>query len=164
MKAVIYTRVSTEDQDYKRQIAELQQYAKRNNIDVIEVLSEKESGFKTERTEFDKLKSYTKQDIDLILIWELSRLSRRSIHLQQTIQDFTDKGICVFALKDNIQTLNADGSINNNSQLIISMFATMVEQEVKTLKQRTLSSKQNKIRNEGKSYTYKAPLGYNYRS
>lgn len=55
--------------------------------------------FNDDRPEFAKLKELTKDDIDIVLVWELSRLSRRSLYLQQQIEYFTKKGICVYAKK-----------------------------------------------------------------
>lgn len=40
-KAVIYTRVSTQGQEYERQLAELRDYAARMNYEVVEEFSEK---------------------------------------------------------------------------------------------------------------------------
>lgn len=94
MRGAIYSRVSTIDQDYNRQTNELKEYAKYMGIEITHVFEEKESGFNDDRPEFAKLKELTKDDIDIVLVWELSRLSRRSLYLQQQIEYFTKKGIC----------------------------------------------------------------------
>ena len=70
MKGAIYSRVSTEQQDYSKQTNELKDYAKRNGIEVVYVFEEKESGFNNNRPEFEKLRKLTKQDIDIILVWK----------------------------------------------------------------------------------------------
>ncbi len=44
--AVIYARVSTQKQDYQRQISELHEYARRNDIEVVKIFSERISGTK----------------------------------------------------------------------------------------------------------------------
>ena len=72
-------------------------------IEITHVFEEKESGFNDDRPEFAKLKELTKDDIDIVLVWELSRLSRRSLYLQQQIEYFTKKGICVYAKKENLR-------------------------------------------------------------
>ena len=41
MKAAIYSRVSTDQQDYSKQTDELKDYAKRNGIEVVYVLKKK---------------------------------------------------------------------------------------------------------------------------
>lgn len=91
MRGAIYSRVSTIDQDYKRQTNELRECAKLMGIEITHVFEEKESGFNNDRPEFAKLKELTKEDIDIILVWELSRLSRRSLYLQQQIETLPRK-------------------------------------------------------------------------
>lgn len=60
MKGVIYSRVSTEEQDYERQTNELLEYAKRKKIKLVcEPLEEKESGFNDERSMFNRLLNFT---------------------------------------------------------------------------------------------------------
>ncbi len=162
MRGAIYSRVSTEQQDYSKQTNELQEYAERNGIEVVYVFEEKESGFNNNRPEFEKLRKLTKQDIDIVLVWEISRISRRAIYLQQQVQEFTDKGICIYAKKDGFSTLNDDGSVNASTKMLIGFASIIAEQEAATLKERTISSKRNKILREGKSYTYYAPYGYDY--
>ena len=55
MKAAIYSRVSTEDQDFSKQTNELKDYAKKENIEVVYIFEEKESGFNKDRPEFEKV-------------------------------------------------------------------------------------------------------------
>lgn len=45
MRGAIYSRVSTDQQDYSKQTDELRDYAKRNSIEVIYVFEEKTSVF-----------------------------------------------------------------------------------------------------------------------
>lgn len=164
MKGAIYSRVSTEIQDYGKQTDELKEYAARNGIEVKYIFEEKVSGFKDDRIEFQKLEKLTKDDVDIILVWELSRLSRRSIFIQQVVKGFADKGICVFTKKEGLYTLNDDGTENRNAMFTIGVISMIAEQEVETMKERTLSSKRRYILKEGRSYTSQAPYGYDYNS
>ena len=116
MKAAIYSRVSTENQDFSRQTIELKAFAKSLGYEVIYVFEEKESGFNNEREEFGKLKQLTKEDIDIVLVWEFSRLSRRAIYLQQTVRDFTDKGVCIYSKKEGLYTLDSNGKENRSEE------------------------------------------------
>lgn len=164
MRGAIYSRVSTEVQDYGRQTDELKEYAVRNGIEVKYVFEEKVSGFKDDRIEFQKLERLTKDDIDIVLVWELSRLSRRSIFIQQVVKDFAARGICVYTKKEGLYTLNDDGTENKNAMFTIGVISMIAEQEIETLKERTISSKRRYILKEGRSYTPIAPYGYDYNS
>ena len=161
MKGVIYSRVSTDDQEYARQTEDLVKYANANGIELIcDPLEEKESGFNDDRPKFNELLKLTKADVDIILVWELTRLSRKSIKLQETVRGFMDKGIRIFAYKDNFSTHNADGSESEMAKMVLAMVATMAESEAKTLKERTMAGRFHKIVAEGHSYTTKKLLGY----
>ena len=162
MKAAIYSRVSTEDQDFSKQTNELKDYAKKENIEVAYIFEEKASGFINDRPEFEKVRQLTKDDVDIILVWELSRLSRRSIYIQTQVEEFTDKGISIFSMKEVLRTLNEDGSKNQLAIFSIAIVSMMAEQEIATFKERVISSKKNKIFNQGNSYTYKPAYGYKY--
>jgi|WetSurMetagenome_2_1015567.scaffolds.fasta_scaffold36142_3 hypothetical protein len=54
-KAVIYARVSIDSQEYQRQINELKSFAERNNMEIKYIFEEKESGFNSDRLEYNKL-------------------------------------------------------------------------------------------------------------
>ena len=164
MRGAIYSRVSTEIQDYGKQTDELKEFAARNNIDVRYTFEEKVSGLKDDRIEFQKLERLTKEDIDIVLVWELSRLSRRSIFIQQVVKDVATKGISVFTKKEGLYTLNDDGTENRNAMFTIGVISMIAEQEIETIKERTLSSKRRYILKEGRSYTPSAPYGYDYNS
>lgn len=160
IRAAIYVRVSTDRQEYTRQINELLGYAERHNMEIVNVFEEKESGFNSDRPEYNKLIKLTKEDIDTVMIWELSRLSRKSIEIQTDIESFTKKGINVFVYNKNLNTLNSDGTEAFTTKLIVSIIATMAEDEVKTSKQRSKSAKQHYVLNVGRSYTSQAAFGY----
>ena len=70
--------------------------------------------------------------------------------------------LCVYAKKENLRTLDEKGEEDRNTKFIIGIIAMIAEQEVATLKARSISSKKNKIVNEGNSYTYRPPYGYDY--
>ena len=89
MRVVIQARVSTNSQDYKRQIEELLDYSKMMNYEVVAIFEEKISGGKTneERPELMKMINFIKKNkIDKVLCWELSRIGRNTIEVLKTIQ------------------------------------------------------------------------------
>jgi DNA invertase Pin-like site-specific DNA recombinase len=109
MRGYIYARVSTQNQDYMRQLSELKLYAEQHDIEIVETFQEKVSGRKNIRPELERMKksivgNKNKPDgekIDIILLWEISRLSRRMIDLQKNVFFFLDEGIRIYCKKDN---------------------------------------------------------------
>lgn len=159
-QAAIYLRVSTDQQNYDRQKKELLDYCKRNRLDVKYIFEEKESGRKDDRPEFKKLCDLTKDDIQIVVVWEISRLSRKAYMIMKVAEDFANKGISIYALKENLMTLEEDGRWNSTAQLVLGLFASMAQTEIDTLKDRVMSGKKNKILSGEMDYTFKAPYGY----
>ena len=64
-KVVIYARVSTQGQDYERQLAELREYARKMEYEVVMEFCEKVSGAKTvaERQALTAIKKKKRQTI-----------------------------------------------------------------------------------------------------
>lgn len=161
MKQVaLYLRVSTNQQDYDRQKQELKAYCKRNRLHIKYIFEEKESGRKDDRPEFKRLCELTSDDIQLVVVWEISRLSRKAYMILKVAEEFAQKGISIYALKENLMTLEDDGSWNSTAKLVLGLFASMAQTELETLRDRSLSGKKNKILSGELDYTFKAPYGY----
>ena len=82
VQVVIYARVSTQGQDYERQLADLRDYAQKMQYEVVMEFCEKVSGAKTvaERQALTELLSFVESHkVDKVLIYECSRLSRRAV-------------------------------------------------------------------------------------
>lgn len=125
-RVVIYARVSTNSQDYDRQISDLREHAMKQGYVVVKEFSEKISGAKkvAEREQLSELLNYVEANkIDKVLIYECSRLSRRIVNFLQVIEQLTEKGISLFILQNGLETLQADGKPNPIAQLVLGMIA-----------------------------------------
>ncbi|MDA0782909.1 MAG: recombinase family protein [Bacteroidetes bacterium] len=79
MKVVIFSRVSTQIQDYTRQTDELLEYASKMGYSVEQIFEEKVSGAKKneERKELMSMMEYINSNkIEKVLTWELSRIGQ----------------------------------------------------------------------------------------
>lgn len=79
-KVVILGRVSTDRQDYQRQINELQEYCDKVGWEVVNIFVNKVSGTKSieERTELQQMIEYIKEnEIGRVVCLEVSRLGDR---------------------------------------------------------------------------------------
>ena len=161
MKQVaLYLRVSTNQQDYDRQKQELVALCKRNRWHIKYVFEEKESGRKDDRPEFQKLCALTKDDIQMVVVWEISRLSRRAYMIMKVAEDFAQKGISIYCLKENYTTLQDDGNWNPNALMSLTLFAGWAQSELNNIRERSLSGKKHKMLSGELDYTFKAPYGY----
>lgn len=153
MKILIYSRVSTNSQDYKRQTEELLEYSKNLNYDVCGIFEEKISGIKTneERPELLKMIDFIKANkIDKVLTWELSRLGRNTIEVLKTIQLLNENGISLYIKNHNIETLNDKGEIHPLSQFLIQILISVSSLEKEQIRLRIKSGYDNFRKNGGK--------------
>ena len=139
MKTIIYSRVSTQGQDYSRQIDELQAYAVSHSWIVSAIFSEKISGAKknNERLGLSRMMDYIRaHQVDKVLIWELSRLGRNTIEVLKTIELLNEAKVSLFIKNYNIETLDADGKPNVMAQFLITILAEIARMERSTIKER----------------------------
>ena len=161
MKQVaLYLRVSTNQQDYDRQKQELKAYCKRNRLHIKYIFEEKESGRKDDRPEFKRLCELTSDDIQLVIVWEISRLSRKAYMILKVAEDFAQKGISIYSLKENLTTLQDDGNWNPLALMSLTIFAGMAQGELNNIRERSLSGKKHKMLAGELDYTFKPPYGY----
>lgn len=153
MKVIIFSRVSTNLQDYKRQTEELLEFAKNMNYEVVNIFEEKISGGKTneERPQLLKMINYIKTNkIDKVLCWEISRLGRNTIEVLKTIQILNENCISLYIKNHNIETLNDKGEINPMSQFLIQILTSVSSLEKEQIRQRIKSGYDNFRKNGGK--------------
>ncbi len=153
MKVVIYSRVSTITQDYKRQTEELNEYSKKVGFTVVKTFEEKISGVKKneDRPKLMEMINFIKENkINKVLCWELSRLGRNTIEVLKTIQLLNENCISLFIKNYNIETLNEKCEINPLSQFMIQILTSVSEMERTTIRQRIKSGYESYRKNGGK--------------
>lgn len=153
VKVVIYARVSTAGQDYERQLVELQQYAERMDYVVIKTFSEKVSGAKKveERHAMTELLNYVEvNEVDKVLIYECSRLSRRAVDFLSIIEIFNEKKISLYIHQNGLETLLSNGEINPIATLVLGILAQFNSMERSLIRSR-MESGYNNYRNNGGS-------------
>lgn len=151
VKVVIYARVSTQGQDYDRQLAELRQYADRMGYEVIKTFSEKISGAKKveERQAMSELLVYVETNkVDKVLIYECSRLSRRAVDFLSIIEIFNEKKISLYIHQNGLETLLPSGEVNPIATLVLGILAQFNSMERSLIRSR-MESGYNNFRNNG---------------
>lgn len=159
-KAVIYSRVSTPDQDFSSQTKDLQREAERQGYEVTNIYEEKESGFVDDRPELAKVLALTKADTDAVFVWEISRLSRRTVMVLSTVEEIEKKGILIYAKNENYKSWNEKGVKDNTSKLVLTLYASIAESEALKFKERVRRGKRYRVLVEKKSYSNGDVFGY----
>ena len=153
MRAVIYARVSTNGQDYERQLDELRSYAARMDYEVVKEFSEKVSGAKKveEREALSDLLGYVgEHKVDKVLIYECSRLSRRAVDFLAVIEQLSEQGVSVVILQNGLETLQPDGNPNPIAQLVLGILAQFNSMERGLIRSRMESGYNHYRANGGK--------------
>ena len=163
-KIAIFARVSTNVQDYERQVNELTALANGKGWNVEAIFCEKISGAKAnaERKELTRLIKYVQANrINKVAVTELSRLGRDTLQVLEVIEHFNKLGISLYIQNYNIETLNEDGTINPMSQFLITILAEVARMARKTIRARVESGYKNYRANGGKvgrKQGYKKPI------
>jgi DNA invertase Pin-like site-specific DNA recombinase len=153
MKVVLFCRVSTLQQEYDRQVNELSALALSNGWSVEGVFAEKISGAKknVERAELMRMVQFVEANqIDKVLVTELSRLGRNTLQVLEVIELLNSKGISLCIQNYGIETLTKDGDVNPMSQFLITILAEVARMERKTIRERVASGYTNFRSNGGK--------------
>ncbi len=80
LRAVLYTRVSTDKQEAENQLIQLREYAKKQGYEVIREIVDVASGASTSRPGFDLVFDMAaKKQFDVLVFWDLSRFSRAGV-------------------------------------------------------------------------------------
>jgi DNA invertase Pin-like site-specific DNA recombinase len=144
----LLVRVSTDKQDYNRQITELQEHCAKMNWDGVRIFATKVSGAKKieERQELvDMLQYISENDIDKVCVWEISRLGRSTLEALKIIELLNEHKVCLYIKNYNLETLDNDGKINPITSLITTILLEISQMERNTIKERMASGRDQYI-------------------
>jgi DNA invertase Pin-like site-specific DNA recombinase len=135
---VLYVRVSTDKQDYNRQISSLKITCKNNDYEIIKTFEEKISGIKSqkERPALNDLMEFVKdksKKIEKVVIQEISRLGRSTTEVKNTIEKLNEEKISVYISTINMETLDVDGKPNQYAGFIFTILSELAQMERETI-------------------------------
>ena len=144
MRVVILARVSTDKQDYERQISELSQMG----WEVAKVFANKVSGAKKneERPEIMEMLQYIEQNnIDKVCVLEISRLGRNTLEALKVIELLNERKVCLYIKNYNLETLDSEGNVNPITSLICTILLEISSMERHTIIERMSSGRDQYI-------------------
>lgn len=163
-KIIGYARVSTTKQDLSRQKLKIKEFCENNNYELIEIIEDFGiSGVVSDRRGYLELQSRTYKDADMIVISELSRLSRQEdvTETVHNIQQIINKGLSVILLDSPSKIYEANKLLDITEILILTIKAWAAAQERLDIKKKNQDGKQALFQ----AYPYavvdqKIPYGY----
>lgn len=148
MDVVLLCRVSTNSQDYTRQVNELTEYCNKQGWSIARVFANKVSGAKKndERPEIIELIDYVQNNhIDKVVVLEISRLGRNTLQALQVIQMLNEHGICLHVRNYNLDTI-VDGKVSAVASLICTILLEVAQMERLTIAERMASGREQYIK------------------
>lgn len=112
MKAAIYARVSTDNQDLQHQIEICKKHCQIKGWEIFKIYSETISGTKISRPEFNQLLADMRgYKFGVIVVSKLDRLARSLSHLLSLTDEFNSKGVQFVAVTQSIDTTSSAGKL-----------------------------------------------------
>ena len=112
MRAALYARVSTLDQEPENQLQELRKYAQARGWEATEYVDHGVSGAKDRRPALDRLiLDATRRRVDVLVVWRLDRLGRSLKHLVTLLDELHAVGVSFVSLGEGIDCTTPAGRL-----------------------------------------------------
>ena len=139
-KAVIYSRVSTNEQTVDNQLKVLREVAEKRGLEVVREISDEGISGATGRDVrkgFDELiKGSIKNEWDIILVWDVSRLGRSLKHLVSFLEDIQSANCDMYIHQSGIDTSTPSG------KMMFGMLSVFSEFERSMIRERVIAGQQ----------------------
>ena len=134
MKAAIYTRVSTADQNNELQLREIQDYTGRQGWEVVDTYQDVISGAKASRPGLNRLIADAMvRKFECLLVWKLDRFGRSLVDCLNNIRTLEDHGIRFIAVTQGLDT----DQRNPASRFLLHVLGAAAEFERSLIRKRT---------------------------
>lgn len=123
LRAAVYARVSTVDQEPENQLGELRRYCELRTWTAKEYVDRGVSGAKDRRPALDELlKDAKRRKFDVLVCWRLDRLGRNLKHLVLFLEELQALGIAFVSLAEGIDATTPAGKLQMHILAAIAQF------------------------------------------
>jgi DNA invertase Pin-like site-specific DNA recombinase len=137
MRAAIYARVSTFDQEPENQLAELRRYAGARGWTAQEYVDRGVSGAKDRRPALDGLvQDARRRRFDVVVCWRLDRLGRNLKHLITLLEELQVLGVAFVSLGEGLDATTPAGKLQ------MHILGAIAEFERERIRERVLAGLQ----------------------
>jgi DNA invertase Pin-like site-specific DNA recombinase len=134
MRAALYVRVSTSDQNLALQITELRSYAEHQSWGIAQGYQDVISGSKASRPALNRLMADALgMKFDCLLVWKLDRFGRSLVDCLNNIRTLEDIGVRFIAVTQNLDT----DTKNPASRFLLHVLGAAAEFERSLIRERT---------------------------
>src|SRR5262249_36186532 len=134
MRAALYARVSTLDQEPENQLQELRRYVEARGWTGQEFIDHGISGAKDKRPALDALvRDAKRRRFDVLVCWRLDRLGRNLRHLVTLLEELQGVGVAFVSLGEGIDCTTPAGKLQ------LHILAALAEFERERIRERVLA-------------------------
>lgn len=159
--AVIYTRVSTEEQaesgySLRDQESRLRSFCERENIQVLEHFQDSHSGKTFNRPGFNSLISYCKKnigDVDYLYTTKVDRLGRNVLEALTTVQNLKSFGV-------QFQSIEQPMDYSSPESFLMQVIYHTIPDVENQRRAKNIKSGMRRAQKEGRFFARVTPLGY----
>jgi putative DNA-invertase from lambdoid prophage Rac len=134
MKAVIYVRVSTQEQKLESQLDAIKKFCEYREHEILKIYSDKASGRDIERAGFTRMMKDLETnplDAEVLIILKLDRIGRNLRDLLNIADELKRKKIEFISINDNLETNTSTG------RLFFHIMGALAEHEREVILERT---------------------------
>ncbi|RAW45410.1 resolvase [Halorubrum sp. 48-1-W] len=139
MLTACYVRVSTEEQNLERQLQSVQSYAEEKlntELSELQIFRDKSTGTDTSRSGYrDMMETLEGEDIEHVVVHEISRLARSLQDLERTVSRITDNGTAIHFVRDGLSF--GDGKEQPMNRLQMQMLGAFAEWQARVKQMNT---------------------------
>ena len=160
-KVILLARVSTDKQEYRRQINELKGFCEKMDWEIAEVFANKVSGAETieNRTEIVEMVEFVrKNNVKRVVCLEISRLGRNTLEALKVIEVLNENKVCLYLANYGLETLDKDGKVNPTCHLLCTILLEVAQMERGMIRTRMAMGYQEYL-NKRKTDKENHPLG-----
>jgi putative DNA-invertase from lambdoid prophage Rac len=144
MRAAVYARVSTLDQEPENQLQELRRYIDARGWTAVEYVDRGVSGAKDRRPALDQMIADAKRRrFDVLVCWRLDRLGRNLRHLILLLDELQSLGVSFVSLAEGIDATTPAG------RLQLHVLGAIAEFERERIRERVMAGLQ-RARTQGR--------------
>jgi DNA invertase Pin-like site-specific DNA recombinase len=133
-RAVVYIRVSTNEQNPDLQKHELPECCERRGWQAVDTYIDTISGGKDRRPALDRLMAVAKRrKFDVVVVWRFDRFARSTSHLLRALEDFSALGIDFVSITESIDTSTPTG------KMVFTVLGAVAELERSIIRERVIA-------------------------
>ena len=134
MIAAIYGRVSTEHQDFARQVEELHAYVARQGWEAVEYLEKESAKGGSNRPVLARLLADAQaKKLDVVVVWKIDRFGRSLGEMVENVRRLDDAGVRFVVTEQGLDT----DKRSPLSKMLMHILAVFAEFELSVMKDRT---------------------------